>query len=124
MERDIWDSWRFTIWLYLGIRSEFSRGDQNFPELKWNLNYKRKNLCKKIEDKKTELRKLQALYYNPKSIPNEIKAQVATQIEDKKNELKKLYNSPKDVVTLGKFGKWGAVQVVKAFLGMPIIPGR
>ena len=81
-------------------------------------------VAKKIEEKKTEIRKLQALYYNPKSIPNAIKVQVATQIEDKKNELKNLYNSPKDLVTLGKFGKWGVVQVVKAFLGMPIIPGR
>ena len=27
-------------------------------------------------------------------------------------------------ITLGKVGKWGAVQVVKAFLGMPMIPGR
>ena len=81
-------------------------------------------ITKEIETKKTEIKKLQALYYNPKSIPNEIKIQVATQIENKKNELKNLYNSPKDMVTLGKFGKWGAVQVVKVFLGMPIIPGR
>ena len=81
-------------------------------------------VTKEIEKKKTEIAKLQALYYSPKSIPDEIKIHVATQIQDKKSQLKNLYNSPKDVVTLGKFGKWGAVQVVKAFLGMPIIPGR
>ena len=81
-------------------------------------------VTKEIEKKKTELRKLQALYHNPKSLPSEIKSQVATEIENKKKELKNLYNSPKEVITLDKFGKWGAVQVVKAFLGMPIIPGK
>ena len=81
-------------------------------------------VTKEIEKKKTEIAKLQELYHNPKSIPDEIKIQVATQIQDKKSQLKNLYNSPKDVVTLGKFGKWGAVQVVKALLGMPIVPGR
>ena len=81
-------------------------------------------VSKEIEKKKTELRKLQALYHNPKSLPGEIKSQVANEIENKKKELKNLYNSPKEVITLDKFGKWGAVQVVKAFLGMPIIPGK
>jgi len=81
-------------------------------------------VTKEIEKKKTEIRKLQALYHNPKSLPGEIKSQVVTEIENKKKELKNLYNSPKEVVTLGKVGKWGAVQVVKAFLGMPIIPGK
>ena len=49
---------------------------------------------------------------------------MAKQIQEKKFELKNLYESPKDIVTLGRVGKWGVVQVVKAFLGMPIIPGR
>tara|TARA_Y100000310_G_scaffold302366_1_gene339616 strand:+ start:388 stop:1113 length:726 start_codon:yes stop_codon:yes gene_type:complete len=81
-------------------------------------------VAKRIEEKKTEIRKLQALYSNPKLIPDEIKTQVANQIEEKKTELKNIYRSPKNVVTLEKVGKWSAVQVVKAFLGMPIIPGR
>jgi len=81
-------------------------------------------VAKEIAKKKTEIRKLQALYESPKSLPSELKLQVAAEIENKKNELKDLYNSPKDIITLGKVGKWGAVQVVKAFLGMPIIPGR
>ena len=81
-------------------------------------------VTKEIEKKKTELRKLQALYHNPKSLPGEIKSQVANEIENKKKELKNLYNSPKEVITLDKFGKWGAVQVVKAFLGIPVFPGK
>jgi len=78
----------------------------------------------RIKKKKEEIDKLQKLYNNPKSIPGEIKIKVAKQIQEKKFELKTLYESPKDIVTLERVGKWGIVQVVKAFLGMPIIPGR
>ena len=84
----------------------------------------KKQVAKRIETKKTEMRKLQALYYNPKSIPKEIKTQVAVQIEKKKNEIRNIYNAPKDIFTLERVGRWSVVQVVKLFLGMPIIPGR
>jgi len=78
----------------------------------------------KIKEKKKELAKLQELYKNPKSIPSEVKTKVAKQIERKKFELKNLYEAPKELITLKRVGKWGAVQVVKAALGMPVIPGR
>ncbi len=81
-------------------------------------------VAKKIEIKKTEMRKLQELYYNPKSIPKEIKTQVAVQIEEKKNEIRNIYSAPKDIFTLERVGRWSVIQVVKLFLGMPIIPGR
>ena len=84
----------------------------------------KKKVVKKIEKRKTEMRKLQALYYNPKAIPKEIKTQVAVQIEEKKNEIRNIYNAPKDIFTLERVGKWRVIQVVKLFLGMPIIPGR
>ena len=76
-------------------------------------------VAKRIEIKKTEMRKLQELYYNPKSIPKEIKTQVAVQIEEKKNEIRNIYNAPKDVFTLERVGRWSVIQVVKLFLGMP-----
>ena len=79
---------------------------------------------KKIEKKKTEILKLQELYYQPETIPGEIKTQVARQIDEKKSELKILYNSPEDVFTLKRVGKWSVIQVVKLILGMPIIPGK
>ena len=79
---------------------------------------------KKIEKKKTEIRKLQEIYSNPQTLPDEIKTQVAKQIKEKKNELKNIYDAPRDILTLERVGRWGMVQVVKAFLGMPIIPGR
>ena len=84
----------------------------------------KKGIAKKIEKKRTEIRKLQQLYAQPETIPGEIKIQVAKKIKKKKTELKKLYSSPKEVITLEKVQKWAAVQVVKVFLGMPIIPGR
>ena len=81
-------------------------------------------VTKRIEIKKTEIRKLQELYYNPKSIPKEIKTQVAVQIEEKKKEIRNIYNAPKDIFTLERVGRWSVIQVVKLFLGMPVIPGR
>jgi len=84
----------------------------------------KKGVAKKIEKKRTEIRKLQELYAQPETIPYEIKIKVAKKIKKKKTELKNLYSSPKEVITLEKAKKWGAVQVVKVFLGIPIIPGK
>lgn len=81
-------------------------------------------VAKRIETKKVELRKLQELYSSPKKLPKELKAQVAKKIEKTKTELKDLYTSPKESIDLGKVRKWAVVQVVKVFLGMPIIPGK
>jgi len=79
---------------------------------------------KEIAKKKTEIRKLQELYSNPGSLPGAIKTQVAMKIEKKKIELKNIYNKPKDIFTLERVGRWSVVQIVKLFLGMPIIPGK
>ncbi len=87
----------------------------NLPE-----NVKSK-VTKKIKKKKEEIAKLQELYNDPRSIPDEVKTKVAKQIKEKKFELKSLYESPNSIQ---RIGKWGAVQVVKAVLGMPVIPGR
>ena len=81
-------------------------------------------ITKRIEATKTEIKKLQELYSKPESIPGEIKTKVAKKIEEKKNVIKNIYNSPKEVITLERAQKWAAVQVVKVFLGIPIVPGR
>ena len=81
-------------------------------------------ITKRIEATKTEIKKLQELYAKPESIPGEIKTQVAKKIKEKKNVIKNIYNSPKDAITLERAQKWAAVQVVKIFLGIPIVPGR
>ena len=81
-------------------------------------------VAKKIEKKKTEIKKLQELYNNPRTIPGEFKTQVSKQIKEKEIALRNIYNSPKEVFTLERVGKWSAVQIVKLFLGIPIVPGR
>ena len=82
------------------------------------------HIGEKIKKKKTEIKKIKKLYKDPKSIPQEVKTGVSKQIEDKKTSLKNIYNSPKDAFTLERVGRWTVAQVVKVFLGMPVIPGR
>ncbi len=81
-------------------------------------------VTKKIEKKKKELKKLQLLYSSPKKIPSEIKLQVAKKIEEKKDEIKKIVSEPKDSIDLSRVKRWAGIQLVKAFLGIPIIPGK
>ena len=112
---------------YLDEYTETFTKTENAKTEKKNNNLKESiklGITKKIEKKKTEIRKLQELYSNPEAIPGEIKTQVAIKIEEKKNELKNLYSSPKETITSKKVQKWAAVQIVKAFLGMPFIPGK
>ena len=81
-------------------------------------------ITKRIKATKTEIKKLQELYSKSESIPDEIKTQVAKKIEEKKNVIKNIYDSPKETITLERAQKWAAVQVLKVFLGIPIVPGR
>ena len=81
-------------------------------------------ISQKIEKTKTELKKLQELYSEPKKLPGEIRIQVAKKIEIKKNELKELSSDPYSIFKSKKTQKWAGLQIVKAFLGIPIVPGR
>ena len=40
------------------------------------------------------------------------------------DEINKLVNEPEQVITAKRLQKWAGIQVVKVFLGMPIIPGK
>ena len=82
-------------------------------KVKENLFSIKSQVAKKIEQKKVKLEKIKDFYSEPKLITTKIKKKVAK----KKGELVSLYNSPKAV-------RWGVVQVVKAALGIPPIPGR
>ena len=104
--------------------SKVEKKETNKEKIKKLSSNAKSQVAKRIEKKRTEIRKLQELYQDPESIPDEIKIQVATQIKKKKLELKSFYNSPKDVFTLERVGRWSIVQIVKLFLGMPIVPGR
>ena len=52
------------------------------------------------------------------------KVKVAKKITETKTGLKRLYSDPKNTIDLPKVQKWAAVQIVKAFLGIPIVPGK
>ena len=79
---------------------------------------------KKIKTKKKELKKLQTIYSEPKKLPQEIRSQVSKKIKKTKKDLKKLYKDPTSTIEGKKIERWMVVQVVKAFFGMPVIPGR
>ena len=81
-------------------------------------------VAQKIEEKKIELQKLKELYQQPEKIPDEIKISLAKKIEEKKIKLKELYQNPKQSIDIKKMQKWGAFQLVKIFLGVPVIPGK
>ena len=78
---------------------------------------------KQIKEK-TKIQQIKKLYSQPETIPAEIKNQVTKRVAKKKEEIIDIYKAPKNAITLEKAGRWGMVQLVKAFLGMPIIPGR
>ena len=81
-------------------------------------------VAKKIERTKTELKKLQELYSHPEKVPGLVRYEVAKKIEAKKNELEELYSDPYGVIKSKKLQKWAGLQIVKVFLGIPIVPGR
>ena len=112
------------------IISKLNKKNNNLSTVKLheksnNLSTKIKSvITKKIEKKKSEIRKLQELYSKPESIPGEVKTQIASKIKEKKIELKNLYSSPKKIITSEKTLKWATVQIAKFFLGIPIVPGK
>ena len=81
-------------------------------------------IAKKINEKKKELKKLQELYQKPETIPAEVKNSIAQRIRVKKEEIKNLYENPKEVISAKKIQQWGAIQLVKVVLGVPVIPGK
>ena len=78
----------------------------------------------KIAEKRVELAKLQEIYSQPEKLPEHLRTKVAKKITKTKEEIKYLYSNPKEAITLERAQRWAAVQVVKVFLGMPIIPGK
>ena len=78
----------------------------------------------KIKNKKRELKKLQNLAKKPKKLPGEIKLHIVKKIEAKKKEIKNLYQDSDGIITSTRVQRWAGVQIVKAFFGIPIIPGR
>jgi len=98
--------------------------NKNFTKVSQTKQRVKKEVAMRVKMKKKEIKKLQKLYEVSSTIPREIKTHVAKKIKKKKIELKDIYKTPKSIFTLERTGKWTIIQVVKLFLGIPIIPGK
>ena len=112
---------------------QLNDGTENFNKLNKKISKKENKslstniklqVVKKIEEKKAEIKKVQEIYSRPESIPREVKTQIAKKIKEKKSKLKNIYSSPKDIISIEKAPRWAIIQIVKAFLGLPTIPGK
>ena len=57
----------------------------------------------------------------PQNIQSQVKTELAKKIEKGKLNIKKIYNSPTESIDIEKMQRWGTIQVVKFFLGLPIV---
>ena len=92
-----------------------------------NKNFKEKvklEIVKQVEQKKMELQKIKEISSKPEELPDEITMVVAKKISKTKIKLKKFYSSPKETINLEKLPTWAGIQIVKAFLGIPVVPGK
>ena len=71
-----------------------------------------------------ELAKLKKIYSEPEKLPDELKIRIAKKMKNTKDELKNLYSEPKSIMESEKVHRWAVMQVVKVFLGIPIVPGK
>ena len=107
-----------------GINKAIIKREDNRKKIEnFSTNVKSK-VTKKIEETRVEMNKLKELYKNPELIPEEVKKQTVKKVEEKKSTLKNAYQNPQDIFTAEKITRWGTLQVVKVFFGIPIVPGR
>ena len=104
----------------LDQKNEETIGEKN-KDLKKKIKLK---ITKKIERTKTDLKKLQEIYSQPEKLPDHVRLQISKKINKKRIEGKTLISDPQGMITIEKIQKWGAIQVVKLFFGIPVIPGK
>lgn len=102
-------------------------GEEQTEEFKSNNKKENKlkyEISKKIKENKEKIKNLQKMAAKPQNIPSQVKTELAKKIEKGKLNIKKIYNSPTESIDIEKMQRWGTIQVVKALMGIPIIPGR
>ena len=77
-----------------------------------------------INKKKQDLAKLKKIYSEPKILTEKVKIKLANKVKLTQKELTYLYNEPGTVIKSERAQKWAAFQIVKVFLGIPIVPGK
>ena len=81
-------------------------------------------MAKKIKEQKNKIKNLKEIYSKPEEIPKYVKKEVSKKINITKENIENTYSEPKKLITSAKAQRWAAVQVVKAFFGIPIVPGK
>jgi hypothetical protein len=81
-------------------------------------------IINKINKKKEDLAKLKKIYSEPKVLSQELKIKLSKKIKLTQKELTYLYNEPEIVIKSERAQRWAAFQIVKIFLGIPIVPGK
>ena len=84
----------------------------------------KKHLSKKIIEKKNQLKNIQKIYSKPEELPLYIKESISNKIDNTKKNIEQTYSEPKKIITSARAQRWAAIQVVKAFLGIPVVPGK
>ena len=79
---------------------------------------------KVINDKMAKIQKIKEIYDEPEKISSEVKYKFSNTIENTKASIQSFYSDPKTAITSPRAQKWAAIQVVKAFFGIPIVPGK
>ena len=93
--------------------------------LNTNLSFYNRIQIIKLDDKSAIIKKKKVDNYstNKKSIVS-IKKHVVKKFTKKKMEFQSVIDSPKDKIFSDRAARWGAMQIVKALLGLPAIPGK
>ena len=106
---------------------DLNNSDKKFTKLQSKKNLSdvaKKKIKDEINKKKQDLEKLKKIYSEPKQITKEAKTKLAEKIKTTQQELTFLYNEPSAVIKSEKAQRWAVFQVVKVFLGIPIVPGK
>jgi len=89
-----------------------------------NENNIKTHLTKKIIQQKDKIKNLKQMYSKPEEIPKYVKEGISKKIDITKTNIEKTYSEPKKLITSTRAQRWAAIQVIKAFLGIPVVPGK
>ena len=114
------------------IYKKYQIKDLNQTTLKSNLEEKKLNLYKNkkseiiktINEKKVELKQIKNIYKKPKNLPNKVSEKIKKIVNEQQSDLKNLYDNPNEIFKSKKVRRWAGIQVVKVFLGIPVVPGK
>ena len=85
---------------------------------------KKSKIINKLEEKKVNLKEIKNIYKEPKKLPGKVSKKLTKMVNKQRSELKHLYENPNEIFKSEKIKKWAGLQIVKVFLGIPVVPGK